>query len=174
MIVAGSHTAKTTAQLEELKKIPGLDFIALDSDLVLEEGALQREVQRVVAEEEKSLRAGRSVCVYTRRRLLSVPGDTEEKALVRSVQISEAVQQCVGRLTVRPAFIVAKGGITSSDIGVKALGVRRALVMGQIEPGVPVWKTGSESRFPGVPYVIFPGNVGETDTLRKAVEVLMA
>lgn len=174
VIVAGSHTAKTTAQLEELKKLPGLDFIALDSDLVLEEGALQREVQRVVAEEEKSLRAGRSVCVYTRRRLLSVPGDTEEKALVRSVQISEAVQQCVGRLTVRPAFIVAKGGITSSDIGVKALGVRRALVMGQIEPGVPVWKTGSESRFPGVPYVIFPGNVGETDTLRKAVGVLMA
>ena len=34
-------------------------------------------------------------------------------------------------------------------------------MLGQIRPGVPVWRTGPESRFPGIPYVIFPGNVGE-------------
>ena len=64
------------------------------------------------------------------------------------------------------------GGITSSDVGTKALGVKRALVMGQIRPGIPVWKTGPESRFPDTPYVIFPGNVGEDSTLRECVEVL--
>ena len=40
-------------------------------------------------------------------------------------------------------------------------------------PGIPVWQTGSESRFPLTPYVIFPGNVGDVETLRDAVQVLM-
>ena len=71
------------------------------------------------------------------------------------------------------AFVVAKGGITSSDVGTKALKVKRARVLGQIRPGIPVWQTGEESRFPGVAYVIFPGNVGTETTLREAVEILM-
>ena len=45
--------------------------------------------------------------------------------------------------------------------------------MGQIKPGIPVWMTGGESKFPNMPYVIFPGNVGEVVTLREAVEILM-
>ena len=76
------------------------------------------------------------------------------------------------KLKVTPAYVIAKGGITSSDVGTKALGVIRANVMGQIRPGIPVWQTGSESRFPQTPYIIFPGNVGEDTTLREAVEIL--
>lgn len=78
----------------------------------------------------------------------------------------------VAKLKTEPAFILAKGGITSSDIGTKALKVEAARVMGQICPGIPVWRTGMESKFPGIPYVIFPGNVGEVDTLEKTVRVL--
>ena len=100
-------------------------------------------------------------------------GDTKEAALLRSVRISEGVQALVGRLSVTPAFVIAKGGITSSDVGTKALRVKRANVMGQIKPGIPVWQTGPESRFPGIPYVIFPGNVGEETTLKEAVETLL-
>ena len=82
------------------------------------------------------------------------------------------MQSLVGRLTVTPAFVVAKGGITSSDVGVKALRVRRATVVGQICPSVPVWRTDAESRFPQTPFVIFPGNTGSTTTLREVVEIL--
>ena len=99
--------------------------------------------------------------------------DTPQDALLRSVKISDAVQSLVGNLVETPLFVIAKGGITSSDVGTKALRVRRATVMGQIRPGIPVWKTGEESRFPGIPYVIFPGNVGEDTTLREAAEILM-
>ena len=59
-------------------------------------------------------------------------------------------------------------------MGTKALGVKRANVLGQIQPGIPVWQTGAESRFPGMPYVIFPGNTGDETTLRRAVEILTA
>ena len=112
-------------------------------------------------------------CVSTKRVVLTLPDDTPEAALVRSVAISDALQSCVGRLTASPAFVVAKGGITSSDVGVKALRVKCAKVLGQIRPGIPVWQTGAESLFPGTPYIIFPGNVGEVPTLREAVEILL-
>jgi uncharacterized protein YgbK (DUF1537 family) len=90
------------------------------------------------------------------------------------VKISDGVQSLVGRLSITPAFVIAKGGITSSDVGTKALAVKRANVLGQIQPGIPVWQTGEESRFPRTPYVIFPGNTGDETTLRKSVEILMA
>ena len=54
-----------------------------------------------------------------------------------------------------------------------ALAVQKANVLGQIEPGIPVWQTGLESKFPQTPYVIFPGNVGDETTLKKAAEKLM-
>lgn len=173
IIVVGSHTKKTTAQLEELKKVAGIEFIEMNSDLVLTPGALEEETAQIIRRAGALIEAGTTVCISTRRTVLTLADDTPEAALVRSVKISDAVQSCVGKLTVTPAFVVAKGGITSSDVGTKALGVKCALVLGQIAPGVPVWRTGEESRFPGTPYVIFPGNVGEVSTLRQAVETLM-
>lgn len=173
IIVVGSHTQKTTLQLEELKKVEGIRFIEMDSDLVLVEGALEQEVRRILEISERCIMEGTTVAIYTKRQLLEVEQDTKEAALIRSVRISDAVQSLVGNLKVTPAFVVAKGGITSSDVGTKALLVKRANVLGQIRPGIPVWQTGEESRFPGIPYVIFPGNVGEVATLREAVEILI-
>lgn len=173
VILVGSHTAKTTAQLEELKGLWQIVFLEMDSDLVLTPGALEKETDRLLALEEKLIPQGKTVCISTKRALLKVENDSPEQALIRSVQIGQALQRLVGELQAAPAFVVAKGGITSSDVGVKALKVKRATVSGQIQPGIPVWQTGPESRFPGIPYVIFPGNVGEADTLKKVAEVLL-
>ena len=173
IVVVGSHAQKTTAQLNELLRLDYTVPIEFDSDKVLDgDEAFYAEVDRCVAEEEKAVRAGRTAVCFTKRKLLTLEGDTRESALIRSVKISDGVQRLVGQLSVTPAFVIAKGGITSSDIGTKALRVRRARVMGQIRPGIPVWQTGEESRFPGTPYVIFPGNVGSVTDLRAAVEIL--
>ena len=75
------------------------------------------------------------------------------------------VVEVVRTLQVAPRLLVAKGGITSSDVATRALGVRRAEVLGQVQAGVPVWELGPESRFPGMRYVVFPGNVGSADSL---------
>lgn len=173
IVVVGSHTQKTTAQMQELLTLDGVVGLELNSDLVLQPGALDAEAQTVTRQCEALIAQGKTPVVYTRRTLLTVAEDTPEAALVRSVKISGALQSVVGQLRVTPAFIVAKGGITSSDVGTKALRVRRATVLGQIRPGIPVWKTGDGSLFPGKAYVIFPGNVGEVTTLREAVAVLM-
>ena len=173
IVVVGSHTQKTTSQVEELKKLKDLIFIEFNSDLVLDEKAFEKEITDTLAKEEKFIGEGKTVVVYTKRKLLVVENDTKEEALIRSVKISDAVQSLVGKLNIIPAFVIAKGGITSSDVGTKALHVKRANVLGQIRPGIPVWQTGEESRFPMTPYIIFPGNVGEITTLREAVEILL-
>ena len=174
IVLVGSHVNKTTAQLAELRnsRYP-IRFIEFNQHLVLEENGLEREVERVVAAAESSIRTGETVAIYTRRDRFDLPTEDKDKQLEVSVRISDAVTSIIGKLTVQPSFIIAKGGITSSDVGVKALRVKRADVLGQVRPGIPVWKTGEESKFPNMPYIIFPGNVGSEDDLRVVVEMLM-
>lgn len=173
IIVVGSHTDKTTRQVEELKNLENIEFIELDATLVKDDVAFEAEVQRCLDKEEENIRAGKTVCCYTTRTLITADTGDKEDELRLSVKISDAIQSLVGKLKITPRFVIAKGGITSSDVGTKALKVRKANVLGQIKPGIPVWQTGEESRFPLTPYVIFPGNVGEDSTLREAVEVLI-
>lgn len=173
IVLIGSHVNKTTQQFEALRdcRFPAV-FIEFDQHQVLAAQGLEPEVRRVVALAGEAVSRGDNAVVYTRRERFDLDTDDKEAQLKVSTQISDAVTSIIGRLPVRPNFIIAKGGITSSDVGTKALGVKKATVMGQVEPGVPVWMTGEESKFPRMPYVIFPGNVGERDTLRKIVERL--
>lgn len=174
IIVVGSHVNKTTQQLENLKTSSAdIEFIEFNQHRVREAGGLADEVKRVVTLVEENIKAGKTAAVYTRRERFDLDTDDKDEQLRISVQISDAVTSIIANLSVRPNFIVAKGGITSSDIGTRGLKVQKATVMGQIKPGIPVWMTGDESKFPGLPYVIFPGNVGTEATLREAVEVLM-
>lgn len=173
IVVVGSHTEKTTKQVECLKELKDIEFIELDATLVKDDDAFEAEVSRCLAREEECIRAGKTVCCYTTRALITADTGDKEDELRLSVKISDAVQSLVGRLSITPRFVIAKGGITSSDVGTKALEVKKANVLGQIKPGIPVWQTGEESKFPLTPYVIFPGNVGEISTLKEAVEVLM-
>jgi uncharacterized protein YgbK (DUF1537 family) len=173
IVLIGSHVNKTTQQFEALKgcKNP-LEFIEFNQHLVLRENGLQEEVLRVIAEAEEHIKSGKNVVVYTRRERFDLDTEDKDKQLMVSVEISDAVTSVIGKLSIRPNFIIAKGGITSSDVGTKALKVKKALVMGQIKPGIPVWMTGEESKFPKMPYIIFPGNVGEVDTLKEIVDLL--
>lgn len=173
IIVVGSHTDKTTKQVEMLKENPDIVFVELDATLVKDEEAFAKEVDRCLALEEEAIGAGKTVCVYTTRALITADTGDKEDDLRLAVRISDAVQSLVGRLSMVPSFVIAKGGITSSDVGTKALAVQKANVLGQIKPGIPVWQTGDESKFPLTPYVIFPGNVGEVGTLKEAAEILM-
>ena len=173
IVVVGSHTEKTTKQVECLKELKEIEFIELDATLVKDDDAFEEEVSRCLAREEECIRAGKTVCCYTTRALITADTGDKEDELRLSVKISDAVQSLVGRLSITPSFVIAKGGITSSDVGTKALEVKKANVLGQIKPGIPVWQTGEESKFPLTPYVIFPGNVGEISTLKEAVEVLV-
>lgn len=174
IVLIGSHVKKTTDQLNCLKKLDGqADFMEFQVNAVFEENGLEKEVERTVKAAEEKILSGRTVVIYTSRQLLAPENMTPEEKLHISVKISNAVTSIIGKLSVKPKFIIAKGGITSSDVGTKALRVKKARVMGQVKKGIPVWMTGEESKFPGMPYIIFPGNVGEVSTLKEIVEELI-
>lgn len=174
IVLIGSHVKKTTDQLNCLKELDGqVDFMEFQVNTVFEENGLEKEVERTVKAAEEKILSGRTVVIYTSRQLLAPENMTPEEKLQISVKISNAVTSIIGKLQVKPKFIIAKGGITSSDVGTKALRVKKARVMGQVKKGIPVWMTGEESKFPGMPYIIFPGNVGEVSTLKEIVEELI-
>lgn len=174
IVLIGSHVKKTTDQLNCLKELDGqADFMEFQVNTVFEENGLEKEVERTVKAAEEKILSGRTVVIYTSRQLLAPENMTPEEKLHISVKISNAVTSIIGKLSVKPKFIIAKGGITSSDVGTKALRVKKARVMGQVKKGIPVWMTGEESKFPGMPYIIFPGNVGEVSTLKEIVEELI-
>ena len=173
IILVGSHVDRTSRQLAVLRDSScPVAFLEFNQHRVLETGGLEDEAGRVLRKAEALLSSGKSVAVYTRRERLDLDSADSDRQLQISVRISDALTGIIGNLSVRPSFIVAKGGITSSDIGTKALHVRKALVKGQIRPGIPVWQTGEESKFPGLPFVIFPGNVGDDLDLLRIAENL--
>ncbi len=172
LVIIGSHVKKTTEQLEKLKELTTIEFIEFNSHLVLQPEQFKAECDHVVETTEALIRSGKTVAVYTSRQRLDLGENKKEDELKMSVTISDAVTSIVTRLQVKPNFLVAKGGITSSDVGTKGLRVRRATVAGQIRPGIPVWRTGDESKYPGMSYVIFPGNVGTQSDLKAVVEIL--
>ena len=144
---------------------------------LLDPGERDDELGRVVEEVNGAL-ASSEVIVYTSRELVTA-GDARRAGLTNfeiGASVSGALVEVMRRVdrALPLSFVVAKGGITSSDIATKGLEVRRAEVAGPLLPPgiVPVWILPNENDFPGLPYVIFPGNVGGPESLAQAIEVL--
>ncbi len=171
LVVVGSHVPKTTAQLSHLLELPNVRPVEVDVATLLDDAFQAREIRSAVFAVNSRLREGKTVVLYTSRELITDP-DAERSRQIEQL-VSSALVTIVSRLTVTPAFLIAKGGITSSDIATDALQIRRATVVGQALPGVPVWRMGAESRFPNMPYIIFPGSVGEDNALAKLTSGLM-
>ena len=114
--------------------------------------------------------------MYTSRKLVTGSSDAENLAI--GGRVADALVSTVQAIATRPRFVIAKGGITSQVIAQKGLGAEKAFALGQILPGVPVWRLESNMdsaprlRFPGIPYVVFPGNVGGPESLAEAVRRL--
>ncbi|HLL88365.1 MAG TPA: four-carbon acid sugar kinase family protein [Tepidisphaeraceae bacterium] len=166
LVVVGSHVPKSTAQLAELLKLPALVHVELDAQAVAT-GAAGRSVEAASEQVNAALGAGRDVVVSTSRAV--VTGTTPEASLGLSRAVSAALMGVVRSVRHQPRFVLGKGGITSHELATLGLGVRRARVLGQVMAGVSVWQTGPESRWPGVPYVVFPGNVGGETAVAEVV-----
>jgi Uncharacterized protein conserved in bacteria len=173
LIVVGSHVQKTTLQFQALQTLgEKLAFIEFHVDAYKKAGTFEVEVTKILEQVNELLRKRQTVVIYTSRKLSKIETTDKEEILAVSVKISEALTGIVRKLSIAPSFLIAKGGITSSDIATKGLAIQKALVLGQIKPGIPVWKTQKESTFPEMPYIIFPGNVGGINTLKEIVEEL--
>ncbi|MGO3885456.1 MAG: four-carbon acid sugar kinase family protein [Mycetocola sp.] len=172
LVVVGSHVGQTTRQLAELSRQGGLaDTIEIDIAQVLDGTRSTAHIADVVARAADALGRG-TVVVHTSRTLVKT--DDPEESLTIARRVSTAVVQAVQGILERnaPRFVIAKGGITSSDVASRGLGIRAAIVRGPMLPGiVSLWEpVGGPAS--GIPYVVFAGNVGTDESLADVVRTL--
>jgi len=170
LVIVGSHVQKTTMQLNNL--INNTKIKAYELDVFINKDQIIKSIEYIVEELSNNIEKGINSVIYTSRKLLKDPHNDAEKNLKIAVDISNYLVSILDKLSPVPGFIIAKGGITSSDIATKGLRIKKALVLGQILPGIPVWQPDEKSKFPKVPYVVFPGNVGEINSLSLALTIL--
>ena len=170
LIIVGSHVPMSTRQLEHVLLHKEVVSVELEVAELLRPDARKQVLRRVSARVQEALVSGQDVVLYTSRQLHT--GHSGDDSLRIAGVVSSGIVSIVSELQVRPRYIVAKGGITSSDVATRGLGVRRAFVLGQIIPGVPVNQLGEECRFPGLIYIVFPGNVGGVDGVTRVVHQL--
>lgn len=169
LVVVGSFVPMSSRQLAHLLDHGDVSGVELDVQRLLSaEG--KAEVGRVTAGAERLLAARRDTVIYTSRKL--VTGTTAEESIRIQARVAGALIGAVRGIGAVPRYVLAKGGITSHDIAAGALDVKRAMVAGQIIPGVPVWRLGEGSRFPGMGYIVFPGNVGGETSMTDVVRAL--
>ncbi|MGE6609631.1 four-carbon acid sugar kinase family protein [Peribacillus sp. NPDC076916] len=167
-IIVGSHTNKTTEQIKELMNKYPIEQIEMNVVKVLNKETRIEELTRVCQLVDQNISSNRDTLVYTSRDLISAK-DKEENLKI-SQTVSSSLVKVIRSLKVKPKFIIAKGGITSSDVATDGLKIKYAKVLGQAIAGVPVWLTGSEAKFKDTPYIVFPGNVGDKDSIAQIFE----
>jgi uncharacterized protein YgbK (DUF1537 family) len=168
LIVVGSHVGLTNAQLAGVAAHRDLPTITLGVDATSSAASLARcadALRDALADSDALLVSDRTL-----RR-----GDSPEASLTIARQVSAGLVEVVRK--VRDAelgFVLAKGGITSHDIAVRALEIRRATVVGQLLYGmVSVFRPiEAPAAITGVPYVVFAGNVGDEHTLDSVLTTL--
>lgn len=170
LVVVGSHVRLTNLQLAHVQSHHRLRVVEVDARLVVDPATRDRHVAEVQDRVNEALDGG-DVLLVTSRTLVRRIGD----GLGVARCISDALVRIVSALVDRPPrWLVAKGGITSHDLAERALGIRSAVVTGQLERGAISLVVPQESRgkTPGMAYVIFAGNVGAEDSLTRTIKAL--
>lgn len=171
LIVVGSHVDLTTRQLNVLRDKQHPAEFEIEVAKVVDADHRDQHLAAIAQQAADALNAG-NVVVRTSRTL--VTGKDRDDSLDISRRVSAAVVEVVQRVLHAnpPRFVVAKGGITSSDVASKGLGIRHAMVIGPMLPGIVSLWSGQDGPAAGIPYVVFAGNVGNEESLAAVVNTL--
>lgn len=173
LIVIGSHVGRTTRQLEILRRTAEIVEVEVDVNVLIDPHRRRQLITATSAEASfHLLTGGNDVVVRSSRALVAGSGPAASLEIARMVSsaLVEVVRSAMGQ--VRPAFVLAKGGITSADTATLGLSMHRAWSRGTMLPGiVSVWEPVTGSAV-GIPYIVFAGNVGDNDALRFVVQAL--
>lgn len=176
LIVVGSHVGLTTRQLNDLTaQHSAARIIEIDVEKLVppeaEASGAEAYLDETVAAVVDALHKG-DVIVHTSRLLIKTDDAAASLKIARTV--SAAVVAVVNRTlkTFPPRFVIAKGGITSSDVAAHGLEIRHAIVRGPMLPGiVSLWEP-VDGPAKGIPYIVFAGNVGDDESLAQVTRKL--
>ena len=170
-VIVGSHVKKTTQQLNALLKMPGITGIEVNVDEIQDnyDALLESIVDQINTIHQQM----NTVVIYTSR--FEKTFSSQSERLDFGKLVSDFLMDIVRRLPETLGFLISKGGITSNDVLSNGLSLKTSRVVGQILAGCSVVRCPSyHRRFPDMPVVIFPGNVGNDDSLAEAYQKLSA
>jgi uncharacterized protein YgbK (DUF1537 family) len=128
-------------------------------------------LQETLAQVGAVYRRGEVPVVYTSRQELNFA--SVEARLDFGLRVSALLMAVIQGLPEDIGFLISKGGITSNDTLSTGLALTSARLLGQILPGVSVVCTPAHHpRFPNLPVVLFPGNVGDDQALATVYQRL--
>jgi len=157
-VIVGSHVKKTTTQLNELLKVPGA--IPVEVDVSRIESARQDLLHMICDRVDAVHNVGNTPVIFTSRVELVFPD--QKSRLAFGELVSDFLMDVVRGLPKDIGFLISKGGITSNDVLSSGLALQTSRVVGQILAGCSVVCCPSDHpRYPDLPVVIFPGNVGD-------------
>lgn len=168
-VIVGSHVQKTTEQLESLLEAAGTIGVEVEVSHLLDDSIDQRNaLLDSILERVRSIHSeGKTPVIFTSRQELAFT-DTQTR-LNFGVAVSSLLMDVVQGLPDDIGFLISKGGITSNDVLSSGLALTSARLLGQILPGVSVVRTPDDHlQFPNLPVVLFPGNVGDRNSLAAA------
>lgn len=157
LIIAGSHVSKTSEQLNNL--LSQVEFEVIETKTNDPQSAKKMN---------ELLETGKNVLVQTPRELIRLSDDPYQR-LMNSRKMSKDFTSILKSLEVKPKVIISKGGITSYDVLANGLMCSKYYVLGQTLPAVPVCKLLNGPN-EGCIVVVFPGNVGDKNSLVQLFE----
>lgn len=173
VVIVGSHVQKTSRQLACLLGQPGVGGIEVAVTRLQSDGPQGADAlrQETLAQVEAVYRQGEVPVIYTSRQELSFA--SVEARLDFGLRVSALLMAVIQGLPAEIGFLISKGGITSNDTLSTGLALTSARLLGQILPGVSVVCTPAHHpRFPDLPVVLFPGNVGDDQALATVYQRL--
>ena len=172
-IIVGSHVQKTTEQLQNLLQESGIVGVEINVSNLLADSPIKGEdlLAEILAKVAEIHQAGNTPVIYTSRQELSF-SDTETR-LKFGAAVSSLLMDVVQGLPPDIGFLISKGGITSNDVLSTGLNITAARIVGQILAGCSIVLTPKDHpRFPNLPVVLFPGNVGDAKGLATVYQRL--
>jgi len=169
LIIVGSYTEKTTSQVEELIKHTKCTQLIIKLDKIFSD--FDNYLKELIDQANYYIGLKHNLLLITEREYKDFGTHYEIQKMTK--RISSFLSEFVARLRNYPGVIIAKGGITSFEVAKNGLSIGEAEVIGQIEAGVPLLRLSANSKSPGSYYVIFPGNIGNKDSLVNVINKLI-
>ena len=178
IVLVGSFVSKTTEQLQVLLQQPQVCGVEVDIRAFLatsgranSETIHQRLLKDSLASINTAHQAGQGVVIYTSRDEMTF--EHSQHRIEFSQTVAALLIDIVKGLPSTIGFLISKGGITSNNTLSHGLGLQSVRLLGQIVPGCCLVCTdASHPRFPGLVVVLFPGNVGDANSLAIAYQRL--
>ena len=177
LIVVGSHVDISTLQLMNLLKLSFCQPIEINVNRFYsflkssDKESLIKDFKNQLVDHIKDLIKNKYTPVlFTSRKVISFQDKYEEFSFNEALAIFMA--QIVRELKHEIGYLVSKGGITTNTILSEGFNIASAYLEGQIMTGISLLSVNLQEINTCIPFITFPGNIGEPDTLQKIILIL--